>query len=151
MTWGLKNEAVATMYKGAVLPLLMYGAPICSEAMKYEHNRQKYVRVQRLINLKMARAYLTTSNEALCILTGTTPIILKLEGVVKQYTFRDKQQQQPINLDYEVEYRLSPHPAKAVSIIETGAHEEAAICAYTDGSKYQGGVGSGVVIFKEVT
>jgi len=91
MTWGLKNEAVATMYKGAILPLLMYGAPIWSEAMKYEHNRQKCVRVQRLINLKMARAYRTTSNEALCILTGTTPIILKLEEVVKQYTFRDKQ------------------------------------------------------------
>jgi len=41
MTWVLKNEAVATMYKGAILPLLMYGAPIWSEAMKYEHNRQK--------------------------------------------------------------------------------------------------------------
>jgi len=148
MTWGLKNEAVGTIYKGAILPLLMYGAPTWSEAMKYEHNRHKYVRVQRLINLKMARAYRTTSNEALCILTGTTPIILKLEEVVKQYTFRNKQQQQPINLDYELEYRLWSHPAKAISIIETGAHEEAAICAYTDGSKYQRGVGSGVVIFK---
>jgi len=105
----------------------MYGAPIWSEAMKYEHNRQKYVRVQRLINLNMARAYRTTSNEALCILTETTPIILKLEELVKQYTFRDKQQQQAINLDYEVEYRLWPHPAKSISIIETGAHEEAAI------------------------
>jgi len=73
MTWGLKNEAVATMYKGAILPLLMYGAPIWSEAMKYEHNGQKYVRVQRLINLKMSRAYRSTSNEALCIQTGTTP------------------------------------------------------------------------------
>jgi len=126
----------------------MYGAPIWSEAMKYEHNRQKYVRVQRLINLKMAKAYRTTSNEALCILTGTTPIILKLEKVVKQFTFRDKQQQQAINLDYEVEYKLWPHPAKTISIIETGTHEEAAICAYTDESKYQKIVGSGVVIFK---
>ena len=56
MTCGLKNEGVATMYKGAILPLLMYGAPIWSEAMKCEHNGQKYVRVQRLINLKMSRA-----------------------------------------------------------------------------------------------
>jgi len=51
-------------------------------------------------------------------------------------------------LDYELEYRLWPHPAKAISIIETGAHEEAAIFAYTEGSKYQRGVGSCVVIFK---
>jgi len=68
--------------------------------------------------------------------------------VVKQYTFRDKQQEQAISLDYEVEYRLWPHADKAISIIETVANEEAAICAYTDGIKYHGGVGSGVVIFK---
>jgi len=32
------------------------------------------------------------------------PIILKHEELVKQYTFRDKQQQQAIHLDYEVGY-----------------------------------------------
>jgi len=41
MTWGLKNEAVAAIYKAAILPILMYSAPIWSEALKYEHNRQK--------------------------------------------------------------------------------------------------------------
>jgi hypothetical protein len=46
------------------------------------------------------------------------PIILKLEEVVKQYTFRDKQQQKAINLDHDVEHRHWPHPVKAVSIIE---------------------------------
>jgi hypothetical protein len=77
-----------------------------------------------------------------------TPIILKLKEVVNQYTFRDKQQQQAINLDYDVEHRHWPHPAKVISIKEIGTHEEATISAYTDGSKYQRGVGSGVVIFK---
>jgi len=65
LSWGLKNEGIAVMYKGAILPLLTYGAPVWNNAMKYEHNRQRYVRVQRLINLKMARAYRTTSAEAL--------------------------------------------------------------------------------------
>jgi len=41
MTWGLKNAAVAAIYKAAILPILMYSAPIWSEALKYEHNRQK--------------------------------------------------------------------------------------------------------------
>jgi ribonuclease HI len=41
-----------------------------------------------------------------------------------------------------------PHPAKAVSIKEVETHEEATISTYTDGSKCQRGVGSGVVIFK---
>jgi len=148
MTWGLKNEAVATMCKGAILPLHTYGAPIWSEAMNMSTTGRSTSECSDSSYLKMARPYRTTSNEALCILTGTTHIILKLEEVVKQYTFRGKQQQQAINLDYEVEYRPWLHPAKALSIIETGAHEEAAICAYTDGSKYQGGVESGVVIFK---
>ena len=123
MSWGIKNET-ATMYKGAILPLLTYGAPVWIDAMKYEHNRQKYVRVQRLINLKMARAYRTTSSEALCVLTGMTPIILTIEETVTQFTFRDTQQQQARNLDQDVEYNYWLHPAIAISIEETQSHEE---------------------------
>jgi len=47
-----------------------------------------------------------------------------------------------------VEHRHWPQPAKAVTIKEVENHEKAKISAYTDGSKYQRGVGSGVVIFK---
>jgi ribonuclease HI len=118
------------------------------EAMKYEHNRQKYARVQQLINIQMARAYRTTSSEALCIMTGMIPIILKLEEVIKQYTFKEKQHYQTTHLNYDVEHRYRLNPAKAVPIIEAETHEEATISAYTDRSKYQTGVGSGVVIFK---
>ena len=85
ISWGLKHEVLKTIYKGAILPLLLYGAPICIEAMKYEYNRRKYVRVQRLINICMAKAYRTTSSEALCIVTGTTPITIKPEEAVKKY------------------------------------------------------------------
>jgi ribonuclease HI len=148
LSWGFKYEAIATIYKGAILPLLTYGAPVWIEAMKYEHNRQKYVRVQQLINLQMAKAYHTTSSKVLCILTGMTPITLKLEEVVKQYIFKEKQHQQALNLDYDMEHRHWPHLAKAVSIKEVETQEEATISAYTDGSKTQRGVGSGVVIFK---
>jgi len=56
--------------------------------MKYEYNKQKYIRVQRLMNIKMAKAFRTTSTEALCILAGTTPIIIKTEEVIKQYNVR---------------------------------------------------------------
>jgi len=135
LSWGIRSEAIATIYKGAILPLLTYGAPVWIEAMKYRHNRQTYIRVQRLINLRMARAYRTTSSEALCILTGMTPIVLKLEEVVKQYTLKVKQQQQAINLDHDVEHKYWPHPAKVISIQEVENYEEATISAYTDGSK----------------
>jgi len=36
-----------------------------------------------------------------------------------------------------------------LEIVETQSHEEATIRVYTDGSKYQGGVESGVVIYRE--
>ena len=104
--------------------------------------------MQRLINLRMARAYRTTSSEALCTLTGMTPIILKLEETFQRYTLKEKPNKQEINLDYNVEHRHWPHPAKAVTIKKVENHEETTIRAYTDGSKYQRGVGSGVVIFK---
>jgi ribonuclease HI len=76
-----------------------------------------------------------------------TPIITKLSEVVKKYSFRQKQQNQDINIDHDVDYRLWPHPAIAVTITEVDSHEEATISAYTDDNKYQRGVGSGVVIF----
>ena len=47
VSWGLKHEALKTIFKTAILPLLLYGAPVWLEAMKYEYNRLKYITVQR--------------------------------------------------------------------------------------------------------
>ena len=33
--WGLKHEALTTIYNGAILPLLLYGAPVWIEAFKH--------------------------------------------------------------------------------------------------------------------
>jgi ribosomal protein L5 len=88
VSWGLKHEAFKTIYKGAILPFLLYGAAAWIEAMKHKYNRQKYIKVQQLMNVRMAKAFHTTSSEALCILTGMTPIIIKTEEAVKQYNIR---------------------------------------------------------------
>jgi hypothetical protein len=74
-------------------------------------------------------------------MTGVTAIILKLEEIVKQYSFREKQPNQDTTNDHEVEYKLWPHPAKTATITEIENHEDASISAYTDGSKYQRGEG----------
>jgi len=60
VSWVKKHEALKTRYKGAILPLLLYGAPVWNEAMKYEYNKLKYIRVQRLINIKISKALRTT-------------------------------------------------------------------------------------------
>jgi len=65
LTWGLNHNALQTINKGAVLPLLLYGAPVWAKAMRFEYNRIKYVRVQRIMNIKIAKSFRTTSSEAL--------------------------------------------------------------------------------------
>jgi len=102
MTWGIKHAAMATIYKGAILPLRTYGAPVWIEAMNHEHNRRKYIWVQRLINISMAKAYHTRSSEALCMLTATTPIIIKLEEIVKRYNTKERKANCSMELDREV-------------------------------------------------
>jgi len=71
ISWGFKHGALKTIYKGAILPLLLYGAPVWIEALQYEHNRLKYIRVHRLIS--GSPRHTVVSNEALCILTGMIP------------------------------------------------------------------------------
>jgi len=43
ITWGIKHAAMYIIYKGAILPLLTYGAPVWIEAMNHEYNRRKYI------------------------------------------------------------------------------------------------------------
>jgi len=148
LTWGIKHEVSATIYKGAILPLLTYGAPIWIEAMNFKHNRQKYIRVQCLINIRMAKAFRTTSSEALCMLTGMTPILIKLEEKTEHYKIKQKLGHHDIEWDSDVEIQNWPHPAEVGIIHEVVGNEETSIQVYTNGSKQEQGVGSGAVIFK---
>jgi hypothetical protein len=62
--------------------------------MEKESYKSKFIRVQRLINIKMAKAYRKVSREALCILTGMTPIEIKIEEAVQiYYTTRGNKRQ----------------------------------------------------------
>ena len=79
LNWGLQHAALKAIYTVAILPLLLYGAPVWTKTIETESNKLKLKRVQRLINIKIAKAYRTVSNEALCALTGLTPIIIKIE------------------------------------------------------------------------
>ena len=70
--WGLSHKALYTIHKGVILPLPLYGAPIWIEVLEKECNKTVYNRVQRLINTEIAKAFRTTSNKALCLLTRLT-------------------------------------------------------------------------------
>jgi len=99
------------------------------------------------MNIKIAKAFSTTLSEALCILAGTTPVIIKTEEVVKQCNVKKGIGCQTQLIDRELGLKNWPHPADAVKIIEVNEYQDQAIQAYTDGSKNEHGVGSGVAIF----
>jgi hypothetical protein len=147
ISWRLKREALKKIYKSEILPLLLYGAPIWIEAKKYEYNRRKYARVQRLINIRMAKAYRTTSSEALCIVTGKTPITFKPEEAVKKYNVGIRNGGHSQKIDHDVELKNWSHPADVLNIIEVKGYKKQTIQVYTDGRKSEHGVGSGVEIF----
>jgi hypothetical protein len=117
LSWGLKHAALNITCKGTILPLMLYGAPVWIGAMEKKCNRTIYSRVQRFVNIKIAKAYRTTSNEALCILTGITPIEIKAEETAKlHHITRDRQNHQ---LDHEVELKDWTYPADSESASKT--------------------------------
>jgi hypothetical protein len=83
ITWGLRHEVLKMIYEGAILPLLLYRAPVWIDAIKYTCNRRKYIRAQRMINLRIAKAVCTTSTEALFIVADTTTILLKIQEALR--------------------------------------------------------------------
>jgi hypothetical protein len=56
LQWGLGNKVLKTIYEGALIPLLTYGAPVCEEDAAKQTNKRILQRVQRLINNKIAKA-----------------------------------------------------------------------------------------------
>ena len=79
------------------------------------------------MNIKIAKAFRTTSSEALCILAGTTPIIIRTEEAVKQYFLRKWKWAVAQSIDLEVERKNLPHPADVVAFIEVKEYDDKSI------------------------
>jgi len=128
LNWGLKLEALNTIYKGAILLLMLYGVPVWARAMEKKCNRTLYSRVQRLMNIKIAKAYCTTSIDALCILTGNAPVELKTKEAANTYRITKDRQNQL--LDHETDHQDWTHPANTVRITEQNETMEHNIYIY---------------------
>jgi len=86
------------------------------------------------------------SNEALCVITGIMPINIKITETVKYYGITKRK---GLQCDRAMEVKTWIHPAKYVNIIEGQEERTHSIYAYTDGSKNDVGVGSGIAIFSD--
>jgi len=144
ITWGLKHKALKTIYTGASLPIILYGAPVWKDVIKRSCYKAKIVRIQRLINIRIAKAYRTVSNEALCIITGLMPIHIKIEEAVK---LQEPTKAEGTRYDRAMEIRHWIHPSKHITITEGQEKTTHTLQVYTDGSKGEDGVGSGIAVF----
>ena len=109
-------------------------------------NRDKYVRVQRLILTRIAKAYRTISHEALCIITGITPIDIKAREVVALYNIKTGKRTTDRQIDLPEKPMNWLHPAE---FLGTGDSNENALWQiYTDGSESTDGIGAGIAIYR---
>ena len=108
--------------------------------MEKEYNKIIYNRVQRLINIKIAKAFRTTSNDALCILTGLTPVVIKVDAANLQNIMRNRQAHE---IGYEVS-RKTGFTQQTRLVTEQVEHN---IQIFTDCSNSEYGVGAGIPIF----
>ena len=133
--------------KGAIIPLFLYGIPVWEEALNVKRNQEKFKRIQRIINIKMAKCFRTISYEASCMLAGEIPIILKAKELVSLYNFARDGKHGGKVYDAPYNYKRWPHPAMKL-LGEDIQNANPKIVVYTDGSKTSSGVGCAAIVNK---
>jgi hypothetical protein len=144
LQWGLGHKGLKTIYEGAVVPILKYGAPIWVEAIRKNKTLTKYKRIQRLINIKIAKAYQTISYAASCVIAGARPIHITIEQTVQTYIATKINNKE---YDAPLEVRYWRHPAELVTIREVDNSSIYTTEVYTDGSKIGDNIGAAGIIF----
>jgi hypothetical protein len=56
LKWGMGHRALKVIHNGAIEPILIYGAPVWEKELTKQNNLRKYQRVQRMMNVKIAKA-----------------------------------------------------------------------------------------------
>ena len=101
--------------------------------------------MQRLINIKIAKAYRTVSNEALCIIIGLTPIHIKIKETAELYKIVRGNRHKNLLIDHDKLPKQWLHPAASI-IATDDTNGQTPINIYTDGSRSEQGVGAGIAI-----
>jgi ribonuclease HI len=145
--WGLGYKSLKTVYEGALVPFMTYGAPVWEEAVTNQRYLRKLQSAQRLINIKIAKAYRTISFEASCVMAGAPPIGIVIAGKVQLYRRKHGLEYSEQVCDTPLPANEWPHPARRVTIMETSETTTYPIEIYMDGSKDGSKVGEGVAMY----
>ena len=149
LNWCLGHKSLKTIYEGALVPLMTYGAPVWEKAVKKQRLLRKMQSTQRLINIKIAKAYRTISFEASCLMAGVQPIGIVIEGKTSVFKRKHSTGKDDYEWDKPLPAKEWPHPARRVDIMETTDLITYPTEIFTDGSKIGHKVGAGVAIYTD--
>jgi hypothetical protein len=93
---------------------MTYGAPVWEEAVSKQRLLRKIQSAQRLINIKIAKAYRTISYEASCVMAGVLPIGIVIVGKVELYKRKHGLQSSEHPCDMPLPVTEWPHPGRRV-------------------------------------
>ena len=155
-TWGLKPEILSTINTAIIEPIATYGASVWGKAMETKSARRKLGSVQRMIGLRIAKAYRTTSLTSVQTIAGLTPLHFKIHE--KMTLDKVKRTGHHPNLPNDREYQGTvPHTAHPHPSLRTGASvrysesvsetDREPFEIYTDGSKMDNKVGAAYVVY----
>jgi hypothetical protein len=88
------------------------------------------------------------SNEALCILTGLTPIAIKIDEAAQFYQLTRGSTKEEAQTDRDMGVKHWYHPAETITFLTEDNEETSTIQIFTDGSKSEQGAGAGIAIFE---
>ena len=118
----------------------------CSNLILFTLLQTKIIIIERLIYLRIAKSYRTVSNGALYVVVGIKAIHIEIEEAGRYYEITKGK---GIQYNREMELKNWIHPTKHVKITEAYENSPHYIHAYTDGSKNDSAVGSGIATFSE--
>jgi ribonuclease HI len=135
--WGIGSTAMRQIYIGAVEPLILYASLIWGHVATSAHNCRKLRSIQRMMLLRITKAYSTTSNDALCVMARVIPIHLRIGEQLSLHTAVTDG-----TVELPAPHLSLGHPATRTRVNRVIRASDTSIQIYTDGSKSASGVGA---------
>ena len=175
MKWGVNRDVLERIWIGCIEKILMFGCPAWVSLLKNKSMVQKLESVQRLVAIKMIRAFKTVSFDAALILSGLPHIVNRIHERVISYAAKHPIHYSQFIPNSHIEYTLQISAAYGIDIdkyesisvqntIPPYCRRKPSVCTtllnkyplfqkgviniYTDGSKSDAGTGSAFVVFR---
>ena len=159
-SWGLQPEVLKLIYTAVVEPMVLYAAGAWAKATKKLGARKRLEALQRGFAQKIVRAHRTVSLNASLVLAGLLPLDLRVQETAALYEIKREGSDMALG-DRQIERRVGPyglqHPAERTELRfvsledreQVERHNCQAVRMFTDGSKFDEGVGAAISIWND--